>query len=125
MKELNQEFKGDKIEITGQNEIQHSEVFVGTMKLQPNTFYWELNRATLIIQKAELEEERIELVEQVNIVIGRGTGKFDHVKRRDLITKDNHWYCVASNWRNAKKKFLKRIKNEHDKKILQDQKEKT
>lgn len=119
MKELHQELTGDKIEITGQNEVQHTEVFIGSMKLQPNTFYWELDLETFFITKAELEEERIHVVEEINVINGRGTGRFTNVKKRDLISKNGHWYTVASNWKNAKRKFLKRIKNETQRKILQ------
>lgn len=115
MKELDRELHADKIEITGQNEVNKAEFFIGSVMPKPGQFYWQLSLDTWKITKAELSQERIELIPEVNPLTNQETGKLISIKRRDLMTKDYHWYTLAINAKNAKRKFLNRIKNATEK----------
>lgn len=102
----------DQQEIVQQ--IPKGEVFIGSSKIPAGCKYWELDLATLKIREAEYTEERTELIPRVDL-FGNKLPGMDHVRVRDLKSKDNCWYEVALNWHNAKRKFLKRLKNETQK----------
>lgn len=115
MKEL-QEGIQDQQEIT--REIHdHSEIFIGSTKLPKGCFWWELDMATMQYKEATFTDERVELYAEKNL-FGQPTGKTISILRKDLITKDNHKYCIALNAKNALKKFLKMLKNEQEKNTL-------
>ena len=116
MKEL-EGHKPDDKEIV--REIRdHTEVLIGSNILPRGCFWWELNLDGLKFTKATYTDERVELFAEKSL-FGWPTGKMTPIKRKDLITKDNHLYVIASNARNAKRKFLKIMKNEQDKEKIQ------
>lgn len=106
MKELEPK-RFDKIEIT--RDVRSSEVYLGSVRLQPGQVYWELDLKTMKINVAELSDARIELRSEVDLV-GNKTGKLLKVPVRDLKSKNNCMYVIAINAKNAHRKFLKRIK---------------
>lgn len=108
MKEL-EHHKSDAKEIV--REVHEGQAFLGSIVLSKGLVYWELDMDTFKITRAELTEERIEVVERKSL-FGFKTGKFDHMKVQDLKTKDNCKYEIAINLLNAKRKFIKRIQHE-------------
>lgn len=92
----------DKIEIVGQREVSSEIRFIGSVKnLNRGLTCFEIDYVKNTIFPAEFKQE---LVFDANAI-----GKIRPVKK--IITKNNCFYVMALNKKNAFKQFLKHVNN--------------
>lgn len=85
-----------------------TEKVIATLRPKPGQKVWELNLKTRLIVKAEYKDEKVKIIQAVNMVTRRPQGMVSRVVR-DVDRKENCLYCCAINAENADKQFFKML----------------
>lgn len=89
MKELNSHIK-EEIQVHAQKEVEKQRKHIGSFIKHNGHTVWQIDLRTQEITKAEFSEEFATIEGGIT---------------RNIIKKDNYWYCSALNKNNAFKKF--------------------